>query len=783
MPENVDWYEGAVLGGSRLADNLHDGILDDDSQLRDATVLITNNFPVAVTGYWCPTFITHAGGWNIEDYGGHIRAYHNVDSQWREIFTYQKFRVTIDPGVTLMVPLLLEGISPTGSDDLTFKVDFHVINVANESLQGGLRNVPDTSDNVALSIASVDLAVGPTNDPMPELFEDTLPMVVPMNRDYDLGYVDGQGQPVPDGTDPLPGGATMLPENWSVDDELVETNIHFPFPFFGTWNLVIPDELRVWNSATRERVESGTHYAFTSTLWCMSVGLRIEGLAPSGTPPYLTVSAQYTDAGGIPQGLPIEDQVKVEVVSIDLEIAEISELDEATQPAFVPLNDDYDEGNVHSNSGEAVTDNSRLHDQIVSVPPRIVSNDDDLVHATLTIDGPAGQSGKYWIEVFNEPEWLQYPDWPGYNQYVRVWQSDGVPVPRDPASALPITLDEEIELLVEGLAPYYDHYFEHLGLKAHFIPDGDYAEAGVFPDVTDEVMADVIPIAIDLLVDTDRDNSVTSDDEEGEDDWIRARGAIILLNSDIDNTTGAPDNWTGGDYGGDTYNTNNEVDGNGDINDIGPLVLKKLNIDTLPDNLVVTLSVSKPPAENAWFAQFSAEQRVRIFLPDNGSSVAEGDEGIIGPGPDLAASVEFVKDPLENYQYDYSIFSGSGDIRFGIEGIIPGAMVDITATISLNGKVLKTDTVRVKVTPFILLDNTDNVADGDDTVFVSEESLPGAVDNAALRSVLHLWFGDSLNWDGPLEDVWLQDGCEIGYVQAPYGEMPMVLELPRSQRD
>ena len=30
-------------------------------------------------------------------------------------------------------------------------------------------------------------------------------------------------------------------------------------------------------------------------------------------------------------------------------------------------------------------------------------------------------------------------------------------------------------------------------------------------------------------------------------------------------------------------------------------------------------------------------------------------------------------------------------------------------------------------------------------------------------------------------DLWLQDGVEIGYIQAPYGEIPLVLELTRSQ--
>ncbi len=34
-------------------------------------------------------------------------------------------------------------------------------------------------------------------------------------------------------------------------------------------------------------------------------------------------------------------------------------------------------------------------------------------------------------------------EYPGYDQYIRVWLPDGTPVPRDPANALPITLNAQ----------------------------------------------------------------------------------------------------------------------------------------------------------------------------------------------------------------------------------------------------------------------------------------------------------------------------------------------------
>jgi len=444
---------------------------------------------------------------------------------------------------------------------------------------------------------------------MPELFEDDLPYVVPMNRDYDLGYVDGQSQPVADGA----GGTNMLPVNWSVDDELIETAIHFPFPFHGTWTLIIPPDLRVWNSATRERVVSGTAYEFSSTLWCMSVGLRIEGVAPSATPDnFLIVSAQFTDAQGASLGTPITDRTKYEVVSIDLEIAGISELDEETQPAFVPLNDDYDENNKYPNAKqEPVTDNGRLHEQLVSDAPGIVSDDDDLVHAKLTIDGPSGQVGLYWIEVLNEPSWLSYPDWPGNAQFIRVWLLDGTEVPRDEYSALPIVLDDELDLLIEGLALSQCE----LALKAHFIPAGDYAAAGVFPVVTDE--AEAIPVKIDLDIDSDNNDGydpparTAYEDENEEKTADSYPGKFIAVNDNDNDGDGIPDFADGfNQFGG----TSNQTVGE----DFVPLVIELPSpIDLSQASLRIWYNASDP--KNVDRTGSGTEADPYIYTTDGGN--------------------------------------------------------------------------------------------------------------------------------------------------------------------
>ncbi len=421
LPVNTGWDEQGMNDVTRLQDYQHNGIVADDPQLRTATLTITNDYPCPVTGQWSLLLRTAVPGFTIYDYGSFARVYQQVGSAWQEVICQEQYHVTIRAHQTLTVPLLLEGISATDADPshcYSVTADFHVENIADVILQGGFREVIDSTGSLRLTVAAVDLAVGPAGHAMPETYEDTLPYVVPCNKDYDDGYVDGNQNPLPDNTDPLPTGATV-PPLCSSEDDLVSAMLAFPLPFHGTWTLTIPAELRVWQQGESgwEQVESGTAYEFASTLWDMSVALRVEGLSPDASlPRYLTVSAQYTDENDSPTGAPITDKVDVEVVSVDLQIQDlcaggsqpqfISEHDETTRAGSVLINDDYDEGNIHPISLEPVTDNDRLHGLVVSISPHIVSGDDDLLQAKLTIAGPSGQTGRYWIEVIGEPAFL-----------------------------------------------------------------------------------------------------------------------------------------------------------------------------------------------------------------------------------------------------------------------------------------------------------------------------------------------------------------------------------------
>ena len=128
------------------------------------------------------------------------------------------------------------------------------MNVADDALQGGFGHpiaeddlaALDANDSVSLNVRTVDLALYDGPVPMPETYEDTLPFVVPMNRDYDMEYVDGQGQPVPDCTDPIPVGATPPPQAYGTEDDLVSAVLTLPSFAYGTWTLTIPGEFRVW---------------------------------------------------------------------------------------------------------------------------------------------------------------------------------------------------------------------------------------------------------------------------------------------------------------------------------------------------------------------------------------------------------------------------------------------------------------------------------------------------------------------------------------------------------
>lgn len=293
-------------------------------------------------------------------------------------------------------------------------------------------------------------------------------------------------------------------------------------------------------------------------------------------------------------------------------------------------------------------------------------------------------------------------------------------------------------------------------------------------------------VVIDIDVDTDRDRDVDADDDIDEDIWTKgteSRGAIVLPNCDDDGMHGYPDNWTLGDW---DYDLNNEpantiVDNEDDLDDIAPLHIARTGRAVLPDDLTITLRVSQVTGESAFFTPIAAENRLRIFLPDNGSYIQAGDHAIIGP--ENGAQAKFVKTVANPGEYPYGIFAGNGVIRFGIEGIEFGAMVDIELIMEDDLGEIGTDKVRIRVAPFTMWDHTCAVNTADEsgtTAYVEDLGIP----NEELRENMGTEFNQSEDHldETTTGDKWHQDGYEIGYAKAPYGQLPVVLTLPRGHQ-
>lgn len=295
-------------------------------------------------------------------------------------------------------------------------------------------------------------------------------------------------------------------------------------------------------------------------------------------------------------------------------------------------------------------------------------------------------------------------------------------------------------------------------------------------------------VVIDIDVDTDRDNDVDGSDELMEDTWSKgagSRGAIVLPNCDDDGANGYPDNWIGGDWdfliGDEPPNT--VVDNAADINDLAPLHIAKMGLATLPDDLMITLRVSQVAGESSYFTPTPAEDRLRIFLPSNVSGndheIQAGDPSIIGP--ENGAQAKFVKTPANPDEFSYALFTGNGTAKFGVEGIEFGAQIDIEVIMENGQGVIGSDKVRMRVAPYALLDHTlpvNTAAGAGETVFIENRG----VNNDELRNALRTEYGSTHVDEASSSDSWHQDGYEIGYAQAPYGHLPIVLSLPRGAR-
>jgi hypothetical protein len=295
-------------------------------------------------------------------------------------------------------------------------------------------------------------------------------------------------------------------------------------------------------------------------------------------------------------------------------------------------------------------------------------------------------------------------------------------------------------------------------------------------------------VLADLQVDANRDGRIDAADYTSEDRWTPGRGAIILPNLDRDNTTtGAPDNWSGGNFNGKPVAPNNIIDNAADLKDIGLIRLAKLKtLDAY--NYTLTIRLLRPASDPTWFKNTATTDRVRLFLPSKadgkGNTVLQsGDAAVIGRG--IGSNIRFKAEPQAVNEYSIFDVAGEDGFMIGIEGIKPGAVIRVEATLYWTPAIadgpppaperINQDVVELKVAPFTLLDDRLRAK----RVIVEDLNRIPGFDNAALRAKLKEVFGDNVI-ESRNGDLWQQDGYEIGYVKAPYGQMNLVLELPRA---
>jgi len=196
-------------------------------------------------------------------------------------------------------------------------------------------------------------------------------------------------------------------------------------------------------------------------------------------------------------------------------------------------------------------------------------------------------------------------------------------------------------------------------------------------------------LRVDIDGDYNRDGNPV--DDAGEASTVTfdgPKGMVILANTDDDvaDQTKQPDC------------SDNVINGSADLPDVYTLKIRRLGMapETIPDGLTFTLNVENPAGEPE--GSPAANARVRVF-----GSRASNANGVIGPDPQTD-TVVFKKEP-GNGELDISLLAGTGYLEMGIEGIEFGRQVIVRLSASLDNNDIGSDSVRLLVSPFLLLSN------------------------------------------------------------------------------
>lgn len=247
--------------------------------------------------------------------------------------------------------------------------------------------------------------------------------------------------------------------------------------------------------------------------------------------------------------------------------------------------------------------------------------------------------------------------------------------------------------------------------------------------------------AVQLTADVDRDGALNPAlDDLAEDAWLWERGAVFLNNNDSDLNSGEPDH------------ADSVVNGASDFDDLARLLISQDS--SLSPSATVTVSVSSASAPY-----------VRLFVVNGQSSavtITPGAVGNVSTGALIAGDVELL---IEGNSYATGTWNGK---------------VDVTVTVQPPSGLAQTDTVQLRVAPWLMLSNLQPA----DRVYLREYVGQNDAMKADLQTILPGVSASLVVSPGtdpyPSNNIWMQDAMEIGYSEMPGQRMSVVLKSNRS---
>ena len=498
--------------GNAIHDYLATGPLEDgDDEVKQWSVSITGK---DVTGTYQISF------------GGGLRVYRqSSESEDREKISNgdESDEITAtEAGISFT--LYVDGVSVSGSPwDQSLTVTFTPSGEASAGdPEEGTDDEPEpaTATEVA-TVIDVDLKV------MVNWWEEDdadVSGLVPLNKDHD--EEKGGDQPIPDhqGEDMIVSGDSELQAG---------TIIINPAKLKGTWTLSTAEGTKVWTLVDDEESEDDGEWvqvtggtlnvpsedlASDQEAEVVDLSVMIEGVSiTTGVPGEMKLTFAPSEASGTGT-----DELKLSVLSIDLVIPNISEYEEDHLVALIPVNDDHDEQNSDGSCSQPVTDNN-VCPATVTEPKETVSSphsadpeDEEVVHATLTIGAANGTDGKWW---------LSYPN--GHFRIYEIQEADTgtviTPAPSSFSNARQIdsggTTDLSVSLLIEGISSSSEQL-----IVANFVPDnpsGLLSDSARVEAIDIDVQLDIPAIPIGFI-------------DEGLNEWEEQEyGAFIQTNADF----------------------------------------------------------------------------------------------------------------------------------------------------------------------------------------------------------------------------------------------------------